>query len=444
MADLKSVVGPSIDLLVVTHEHADHISGFDTASTLWRDIEVKKVWFAWTEDPKSKEGKQYRKESAKIKLALQAASQRLTGADTGIAGFKNAFDELNAMNATTLLNGVSAQTGGNLLSLDENGLPTMEELLRKQGVIRDSTVVDYLDPGDLKRDEVGAEGIRFFVLGPPKDEAHLRLEKKDGENYEKREKPSTLNTALVDALAPGRANSLPFEPEHDWNPEFDCVAQTVLTGVGNTPLYDEHVQAAYDNADHAWRRIDHDWLNAAGNLALKYEHSVNNTSLVLAIQFADSERVLLFPGDAELGNWTSWHDSKLQWEVEKGDQKITVDPTYLLNKTVFYKVGHHLSQNGTATSKGLDLMTSTDFTAMATLDLKKVLPGWRNTMPNDLLSAELIRKSKGKLYFTGDHETILRNIETGRVSLNPTHVAKLQELNLKFEGKPFVEVVVSG
>ncbi len=65
---------------------------------------------------------------------------------------------------------------------------------------------------------------------------------------------------------------------------------------------------------------------------------------------------------------------------------------------MFYKVGHHLSQNGTAKGKGIDMMTSTDLAAMATLDFKKINDGWLNTMPNDLLGAELIRKTKGNFF----------------------------------------------
>jgi len=48
--DLKTYTGGVIDLLVVTHEHADHINGFEKAADIFKDITIKKVWFAWTED----------------------------------------------------------------------------------------------------------------------------------------------------------------------------------------------------------------------------------------------------------------------------------------------------------------------------------------------------------------------------------------------------------
>src|SRR6476661_2491649 len=49
IADLKKQTGSVIDLLVVTHEHADHINGFQHAANLFKEIQFKKVWFAWTE-----------------------------------------------------------------------------------------------------------------------------------------------------------------------------------------------------------------------------------------------------------------------------------------------------------------------------------------------------------------------------------------------------------
>ena len=48
--DLKKITGGTIDLLVVTHEHADHLNGFEKCKDLFDKFKFKKVWFAWTED----------------------------------------------------------------------------------------------------------------------------------------------------------------------------------------------------------------------------------------------------------------------------------------------------------------------------------------------------------------------------------------------------------
>jgi hypothetical protein len=81
---------------------------------------------------------------------------------------------------------------------------------------------------------------------------------------------------------------------------------------------------------------------------------------------------------------------------------------------------------------------------MATLDFKKINDGWLNTMPNDLLGAELIRKTKGKLFFVGDRKTILPNIKTARVSIKKTHETALNNANKPFDGKDFIEYEVNG
>ena len=44
----------------------------------------------------------------------------------------------------------------------------------------------------------------------------------------------------------------------------------------------------------------------------------NNTSLVLAIERIADGKVLLFPADAQEGNWLSWHDVAIEWNVIGG------------------------------------------------------------------------------------------------------------------------------
>ena len=61
--------------------------------------------------------------------------------------------------------------------------------------------------------------------------------------------------------------------------------------------------------------------------------------------------MLLFPADAQVGNWLSWQ--KVQWTL---DGNKTVTATDLLRRTRFYKVGHHGSHNATLREHGLELM----------------------------------------------------------------------------------------
>jgi hypothetical protein len=89
---------------------------------------------------------------------------------------------------------------------------------------------------------------------------------------------------------------------------------------------------------------------------------------VLAFEFKDSKKVLLFAADAQIGNRKSWQN--LTWSVEGNN----VSARDLLARTLFYKVGHHGSQNATAKS-GLELMASPDLSAFIPtneVDAKKV------------------------------------------------------------------------
>jgi hypothetical protein len=64
------------------------------------------------------------------------------------------------------------------------------------------------------------------------------------------------------------------------------------------------VLRSYLDPRDAWRRIDQRALDSLPTLALQMDNYIHNTSLALAFEFQDTEKdVLLFPGDAQVGNW---------------------------------------------------------------------------------------------------------------------------------------------
>jgi hypothetical protein len=149
-------------------------------------------------------------------------------------------------------------------------------------------------------------------------------------------------------------------------------------------------QAGPNRSDQSWRRIDADWLAMSASLAMQIDDRTNNTSVVLAFEFTESRRVLLFAADAQIGSWLSWQD--LSWG--KGDQTVTGPD--LLSRTVYYKVGHHGSQNATARAKGLELMGSPDLAAFIPTnkkDAKNV--GW-GEMPHDGILMDLEARTRGR------------------------------------------------
>ena len=51
--NIAAVTGGQVDLLLATHEHWDHLSGFVQATdTFDKKLKVHEVWLGWTEDPK--------------------------------------------------------------------------------------------------------------------------------------------------------------------------------------------------------------------------------------------------------------------------------------------------------------------------------------------------------------------------------------------------------
>ena len=77
VADIRTVTGGRIDVLVVTHEHWDHVSGFSTASEMFKDFTVGEVWMAWTENAAEPLAAQLDKYQGQALAALQSASRKL-------------------------------------------------------------------------------------------------------------------------------------------------------------------------------------------------------------------------------------------------------------------------------------------------------------------------------------------------------------------------------
>ena len=151
---------------------------------------------------------------------------------------------------------------------------------------------------------------------------------------------------------------------------------------------------------HHWRSIDLDWLGAAEAMALRADHLTNNTSLVLAFELPGEHNVLLFAGDAQVGNWLSWDDIQM-WSPVDGVQPSQAKPDIgdLLRRTVFYKVGHHGSHNATLKAKGLERMRDdgklTAFVPVST-PVAHQLKHWEH-MPLEALIASMSTRTKGRV-----------------------------------------------
>jgi hypothetical protein len=150
----------------------------------------------------------------------------------------------------------------------------------------------------------------------------------------------------------------------------------------------------YADPSKKWRRIDQDWLNGADRLALNLDSDTNNTSLALAFELSLGGDVLLFPGDAQVGNWASWQDCS--WS-SAGPGGASVAGADLLRRTVLYKVGHHASHNATLRAKGLEMMESPDLVALIPVNHKMAVKKRWLGMPFPPLLARLEEKARGRV-----------------------------------------------
>ena len=64
--DIAKTTDGRLDVLVATHEHVDHLSGFAQAKDIFDGIEIGELWLAWTEDDRDPD-------AAKIRARRQDA-----------------------------------------------------------------------------------------------------------------------------------------------------------------------------------------------------------------------------------------------------------------------------------------------------------------------------------------------------------------------------------
>ena len=331
---IKSIVQDEPIIIVLTHQHKDHLSGFITAKEAIDTLNVADVWFSYLDDPKSKEGKAMREAMKKLLKTNDKIKEKT----------RVKFGEVESVKKM-----LKAKDAIDLFAEDQTGGQAYTNLI---GLCKKTP--QFLLPGqsfDLPR--LPKNSVRVYVMGPPTDEKLLRKMNPSGDEavhslnavsgMMNLETSSSLMLNALNAISPGEDSyetaNFPFNKTFSF-PLNDATKKL--------PVRDSY-------SAETWRRIDHEWLSEMGRMSLHLGNLTNNSSLVLAFELVEQEKVLLFVADAQIGNWKSWLDLSFNGS--------SVDAKDLLTRTVFYKAGHHSSHNATL-AEGLDLMNEKELVIM--------------------------------------------------------------------------------
>jgi len=278
--------GPAhIDVVVATHRHSDHVSGFEDPA--WDEVTVGEVWLPWTEKPDDPEGRAIRDGHYRLAELLQnrlrlgkAAAADPAPFESGLAMAANALSNEAAMR--TLLQGFAGQP------------------LRRYLPEEAATVTWFNTPH--------LPGVTIHVLGPSRDPEIIRdLDPPAGQSYLK------LMETGEDTLD---GSPRPFS--EDWAIEPGEYASAYPELDLDLPPSDRQA-------------VRNEGVGLDAQVAAVLDKALNGTSLMLVFQIGAA--TLLFPGDAQWGTWRIALESP--------------DLRKLLAATTCYKVGHHGSHNAT-------------------------------------------------------------------------------------------------
>jgi beta-lactamase superfamily II metal-dependent hydrolase len=242
----------SIDVVVATHRHKDHVSGFGLEA--WGGVLVKEVWMPWTEDQADEEARRIRDSQSNLASAINTALTKRSAAlgaepDEELSRYKDIV-----ANSLMLKNERAMET----LHRGFSGNPKRRFLSAKSG-------------GDRTLETDALPGVKVHILGPSRNPDVIRdMNPPKGESYLRLRREAAAHNGLPP----------PFPPqfrEEDYRDGFG----TFLEGD------EQEIERAGAMSDLA--------------AAVALDKAVNGTSLMLMLEI--SGVFLLFPGDAQWGTW---------------------------------------------------------------------------------------------------------------------------------------------
>jgi metallo-beta-lactamase superfamily protein len=354
---IKSTVGENgrLTAVVATHRHADHISGFGTedatgrSGTIIRALRPRLVLQPWTEDP-----------DARVDATHATA---LSGTRTGfVASLATMNDIAGRVQRLAAANPswMSAAVRKELSFLGEDNIANKSavENLIAMGKA-DGAKAKYLRYGDKTGLERHLPGVKVRVLGPP-------------------------DLTQTDAIRKQRSK----DNDQFWH--FVQGAVSMRAAAAATDGDSKKTRGRAVPAEARWFRDRLQTLSGQSLLEIvrQLDQQMNNTSLILL--FEVNGKKLLFPGDAQIENWS--------YALTEAPDHEAVCKT--LADVDFYKVGHHGSLNATprkllweAFAKRKDRAL---LTMMSTMKGKHGNPAKKTEVPRRTLLAALQAQSQLK------------------------------------------------
>jgi beta-lactamase superfamily II metal-dependent hydrolase len=319
--DLIKVTNRKLALVIATHYHADHLSGFASNFDEFAQFEVGMVWITNRLDPDNAGAMKFKAQlrslagELQFRLGLRAKGQD-EDSEEGLATQRALFKVSDAlglgMDDTQF--GAAAKEGSNDKAL---------RLLTKN--FKNKPPVKYYQGGDTPALPPSLKGaITAELLAPSSldSKGEFATEDNPTEQY--------LAAAADDGLPPDKLR--PFDK--DWPA---TAANYVPSVFSEYRTQEQPDTPGTTNMENLLKASQPDALLAAAD---KLDGTLNNQSLV--ILFTVNKRKLLFVGDAQWGNWAYWLYGK---SVTGKDPGIQATAKEILESVDFYKVGHHGSTN---------------------------------------------------------------------------------------------------